>query len=32
MPIYKYKCENVHIFDVMQNLFDDPLASCIPTS
>ena len=29
MPIYKYKCENVHVFDVMQKLFDDPLVSCI---
>ena len=32
MPIYKYKCENVHVFDVMQKLFDDPLASCIECS
>ena len=32
MPIYKYKCENVHLFDVMQKLFDDPLASCIECS
>ena len=29
MPIYKYKCENGHLFDVMQKLFDDPVASCI---
>ncbi len=29
MPIYKYKCENVHVFEVMQKLFDDPLVSCI---
>jgi putative FmdB family regulatory protein len=29
MPIYKYECENVHVFDVMQKLFDDPLASCV---
>ncbi len=29
MPIYKYKCENGHVFDVMQKLFDAPLASCI---
>ncbi len=29
MPIYEYKCENGHIFDVMQKLSDDPLASCI---
>ena len=32
MPIYKYKCENGHLFDVMQKLFDDPLASCIECS
>ena len=32
MPIYKYKCENGHVFDVMQKLFDDPLASCIECS
>jgi putative FmdB family regulatory protein len=29
MPIYEYKCENGHIFDVMQKLSDDPLTSCI---
>jgi putative FmdB family regulatory protein len=29
MPIYEYKCENGHVFDVMQRLSDDPLASCI---
>ena len=32
MPIYKYICENEHVFDVMQKLFDDPLASCIECS
>jgi putative FmdB family regulatory protein len=32
MPIYKYKCENGHVFDVMQKLFDDPVASCIECS
>jgi putative FmdB family regulatory protein len=32
MPIYKYKCENGHVFDVMQKLFDAPLASCIECS
>ncbi len=32
MPIYKYNCENEHAFDVMQKLFDDPLASCIECS
>jgi putative FmdB family regulatory protein len=29
MPIYEYKCENGHVFDVMQRLSEDPLASCI---
>ena len=29
MPIYEYKCENGHVFDVMQKLSDDPLASCV---
>jgi putative FmdB family regulatory protein len=32
MPIYEYKCENGHVFDVMQKLFDAPLASCIECS
>ena len=32
MPIYKYKCENGHVFDVMKKLFDAPLASCIECS
>jgi putative FmdB family regulatory protein len=29
LPIYEYKCENGHIFDVMQKLSEEPLASCI---
>src|SRR3712207_1212904 len=29
MPIYEYKCENGHVFDVMQWMSDDPLAECI---
>jgi len=29
MPIYEYKCENGHVFDVMQNMSDDPLTECI---
>ncbi len=29
MPIYEYKCENGHVFDVMQKLSDDPLTSCV---
>ena len=28
MPIYEYKCENGHVFDVMQRLSDDPLTEC----
>ena len=29
MPIYEYKCENGHVFDVMQSIFDDSLTECI---
>ena len=29
MPIYEYKCENGHVFDVMQRISDDPLTECI---
>ena len=29
MPIYEYKCENGHVFDVMQKLSDEPLTSCV---
>jgi putative FmdB family regulatory protein len=29
MPIYEYKCENGHVFDVMQKISEDPLSSCI---
>jgi len=28
MPIYEYKCENGHVFDVMQRMSDDPLTEC----
>ena len=28
MPIYEYKCENGHVFDVMQKLSEDPLTTC----
>lgn len=28
MPIYEYKCENGHVFDVMQRMSDDPLETC----
>ncbi len=29
MPIYEYKCENGHVFDVMQKMADDPLTECV---
>ena len=29
MPIYEYKCENGHLFDVMQRMSDDPLTECV---
>ncbi|WP_273842928.1 FmdB family zinc ribbon protein [Rubrobacter calidifluminis] len=29
MPIYEYKCDNDHVFDIMQKISDDPLTSCI---
>ena len=28
MPIYEYKCEQGHIFEVMQRISDDPVDSC----
>jgi putative FmdB family regulatory protein len=28
VPIYEYKCENGHVFDVMQKMSDDPLTEC----
>ena len=28
MPIYEYKCDNGHAFEVMQRMSDDPLAQC----
>src|SRR3954454_10231405 len=28
MPIYEYRCENGHTFEVMQRMSDDPIASC----
>ena len=28
MPIYEYRCENGHHFDVMQKITDDPLTAC----
>jgi putative FmdB family regulatory protein len=32
MPIYEYKCENGHVFDVMQKLAEDPLTACVECS
>lgn len=29
MPIYEYKCENGHLFDVMQRMSEAPLTSCV---
>ena len=28
MPIYEYRCEQGHTFEVMQRISDDPLSSC----
>jgi putative FmdB family regulatory protein len=28
LPIYEYKCENGHVFDVMQKMTDEPLTEC----
>jgi putative FmdB family regulatory protein len=28
MPIYEYRCEKGHTFEVMQRMTDDPLTSC----
>jgi putative FmdB family regulatory protein len=28
MPIYEYKCDNGHVFDVIQKMSDDPLTEC----
>ena len=28
MPIYEYKCENGHVFDVIQRMTDEPLTKC----
>jgi putative FmdB family regulatory protein len=28
MPIYEYRCEQGHTFEVMQRMSDDPVASC----
>ena len=28
MPIYEYRCENGHLFEVMQKMTDGPITSC----
>jgi putative FmdB family regulatory protein len=28
MPIYEYRCENGHTFEVMQRMSDDPVTKC----
>jgi putative FmdB family regulatory protein len=28
MPIYEYRCEHGHTFEVMQRMSDDPVISC----
>jgi putative FmdB family regulatory protein len=28
MPIYEYRCENGHTFEVMQKMTDDPVTAC----
>jgi putative FmdB family regulatory protein len=28
MPLYEYRCENGHTFEVMQRMSDDPVAEC----
>ena len=28
MPIYEYKCDNGHVFEVLQRMSDEPLTTC----
>jgi putative FmdB family regulatory protein len=28
MPIYEYRCENGHLFEVMQKMTDEPVTTC----
>jgi putative FmdB family regulatory protein len=28
VPIYEYKCDNGHVFDVIQRMSDEPLSEC----
>jgi putative FmdB family regulatory protein len=29
MPLYDYRCENGHTFEVMQRMSDDPVTACV---
>ena len=29
MPIYEYKCDNGHVFDVMQKMSEESLTECV---
>jgi putative FmdB family regulatory protein len=29
VPIYEYKCDNGHVFDVMQKMSDESLTECV---
>ncbi|MCA1718591.1 MAG: zinc ribbon domain-containing protein [Actinobacteria bacterium] len=29
MPIYEYRCENEHVFDIMQSMSENPLTECV---
>jgi putative FmdB family regulatory protein len=29
VPIYEYKCDNGHVFDVMQKMAEQPLTECV---
>jgi putative FmdB family regulatory protein len=28
MPVYEYRCDNGHTFEVLQRMSDDPVATC----
>jgi putative FmdB family regulatory protein len=32
MPIYEYRCDNGHTFEVMQRMTEDPLTTCTTCS
>jgi putative FmdB family regulatory protein len=29
VPIYEYKCDNGHVFDVLQKMVEEPLTECV---